>query len=228
MVRRPCFAVKLKALNFKLFAMSTIVFVVCAYLIGSLSFAIIVSKLFGLADPRSFGSKNPGATNVLRTGRKLAAALTLLGDAAKGWLAVYLAIRLGPAYGVGENGIALVALAVFVGHVYPLFFRFQGGKGVATALGILLALNHWLGLAVLATWLLATWMWRTSSLSALIAAGFAPLYGVALFGFTGYSLAIALLSLLLVWRHQGNIRNLLSGRETRIGTANGSGRMPPE
>ncbi len=218
-MRRPGFAVKLEACDSKSFAMPTIVFVLCAYLIGSLSFAVIVSKAFGLADPRSFGSKNPGATNVLRTGKKLAAVLTLLGDAAKGWLAVFLAVRLGPAYGVSDAGIAAVALAVFMGHVFPLFFGFHGGKGVATALGILLALNAWLGLAVLATWLLATWMWRTSSLSALIAAGFAPLYGVTMFGFNSYSLAVMLLSLLLVWRHMGNIRNLLSGKETRIGSA---------
>lgn len=206
--------------------MPSIVFVVAAYLIGSLSFAVIVSKAFGLADPRSFGSKNPGATNVLRTGKKLAAALTLLGDAAKGWLAVFLAFRLGPAYGVGEAGIAAVALAVFVGHVYPVFFGFHGGKGVATALGILLALNPWLGLGVLATWLLATWLWKTSSLSALVAAGFAPLYGFALLGSGYFSLAILLLSLLLVWRHQSNIRNLLSGQETRIGKKAGD-QSPP-
>lgn len=206
--------------------MPSIVFVVVAYLIGSLSFAVIVSKAFGLADPRSFGSKNPGATNVLRTGKKLAAALTLLGDAAKGWLAVFLAFRFGPAYGVGEAGIATVALAVFVGHVYPVFFGFHGGKGVATALGILLALNPWLGLGVLATWLLATWLWKTSSLSALVAAGFAPLYGFALLGSGYFSLAILLLSLLLVWRHQSNIRNLLSGQETRIGKKAGD-QSPP-
>lgn len=208
--------------------MSTIVFVVCAYFIGSLSFAVIVSKAFGLADPRSFGSKNPGATNVLRTGKKLAAALTLLGDAAKGWFAVFLAVKLGPGYGLGDAGVAAVALAAFLGHVFPVFFGFHGGKGVATAAGILLALNAWLGIAVLATWLLAAYMWRTSSLSALIAALFAPLYGVALLGFGSYSVAIVVLSLLLVWRHQSNIRNLLSGKETRIGatgeTDGGSGR----
>lgn len=208
--------------------MPSIVFVVAAYLIGSLSFAVIVSKAFGLDDPRSFGSKNPGATNVLRTGKKLAAVLTLLGDAAKGWLAVFLALKLGPAYGVGEAGVAAVVLAVFLGHVYPVFFGFHGGKGVATALGILLALNAWLGLAVLATWLLATWMWRTSSLSALIAAGFAPLYGFTLLGFNYLSMAMVLLSLLLLWRHQSNIRNLLSGQETRIGGQPKSGDSPPE
>lgn len=207
--------------------MPSIVFVFSAYLIGSLSFAVIVSKAFGLADPRSFGSKNPGATNVLRTGKKIAAVLTLLGDAAKGWLAVFLALKLGPGYGVGEAGVAAVVLAVFLGHVYPVFFGFHGGKGVATALGILLALNVWLGLAVLATWLLAAYMWRTSSLSALIAAGFAPLYGFTILGFNYLSQAIVLLSLLLLWRHQSNIRNLLSGKETRLGKPQ-AGDSPPE
>ena len=154
--------------------MPSIIFILAAYLIGSLSFAVIVSKAFGLPDPRTFGSKNPGATNVLRTGKKLAAALTLLGDAAKGWLAVFLALRLAPVYGLDETVVAASAMAVFLGHVYPVFFGFHGGKGVATALGILLALNPWLGLAALATWLLATYMWRISSLSALIAAVFAP------------------------------------------------------
>lgn len=208
--------------------MPTIVFVAAAYLIGSLSFAVIVSKAFGLADPRSFGSGNPGATNVLRTGKKLAAVLTLLGDAAKGWLAVFLTMKLGPGHGVGEAGVAAVALAVFLGHIFPVFFGFHGGKGVATALGILLALNLWLGLAVLSTWLLAAYMWRTSSLSALIAAGFAPLYGVAILGFNSRSLAILLLSVLLVWRHKSNIRNLLSGKETRIGGKPKPGDSPPE
>lgn len=207
--------------------MPTLVFIVAAYLIGSLSFAVIVSKSFGLADPRSFGSKNPGATNVLRTGKKLAAVLTLLGDAAKGWLAVFLALKLGAGYGVDEAGVAAVVLAVFLGHVYPVFFGFHGGKGVATALGILLALNVWLGLAVLATWLLAAYMWRTSSLSALIAACFAPLYGYNILGFGYYSLAIVLLSLLLLWRHKSNIQNLLSGKETRIGKPQ-AGDLPPE
>ena len=208
--------------------MPTIVFVVAAYLIGSLSFAVIVSKAFGLDDPRSFGSRNPGATNVLRTGRKLAAALTLLGDAVKGWAAVFAAVSWGPGLGLGDVGVAAAAIAVFLGHVFPLYFGFHGGKGVATALGILLALNVWLGLAVLATWLLATYMWRTSSLSALIAAGFAPLYGVTILGFNVYTLAIVILSLLLVWRHQSNIRNLLAGRETPIAPAGKPGDMPPQ
>ena len=154
--------------------MPTIVFAVAAYLIGSLSFAVIVSRIFGLPDPHSYGSGNPGATNVLRTGRKLAAALTLAGDTGKGVLAVVLARHFAADYGVGMSGIALVALAVFLGHVYPLFFRFKGGKGVATALGILCALNLWLGLATLATWLVIVLFFRMVSLASIIAAVFAP------------------------------------------------------
>lgn len=134
--------------------MLTILAGIIAYLIGSISFAVIVSRAYGIADPRTYGSKNPGATNVLRSGKKSAAALTLLGDAVKGWLAVFLAQWFGPRYGVDESGIALVAIAVFLGHLFPVFFRFQGGKGVATALGILLAIDIWLGLATLATWII--------------------------------------------------------------------------
>ena len=209
--------------------MYTIVFALIAYLIGSLSFAVITSKLFGLPDPRSFGSKNPGATNVLRTGKKLAAALTLLGDAAKGGVAVLLAQHFAPGYGLGDGTVAAVAIAVFIGHIYPVFFGFCGGKGVATALGILLALSPWMGLGVLASWLLATYMWRVSSLSALIAAGLAPLFALTLFGFTLYTGTVLLLSALLVWRHQSNIKNLLSGKESAIGRgADRSGDMPPE
>jgi glycerol-3-phosphate acyltransferase PlsY len=213
--------------------MATLIFILLAYLIGSLSFAVIVSRIFGLPDPRSFGSKNPGATNVLRTGKKLAAVLTLLGDAAKGYVAVALAKALAAAYGVAESGVALAAVAVFVGHLYPVFFRFQGGKGVATALGVLLAIHPWLGAITLATWLLAAYMWRTSSLSALIAASFAPLYAGAMFdrGVIGgaFFAATALLSVLLIYRHKANIRNLLAGKEGRIGQPpGGPGDMPPQ
>lgn len=197
--------------------MTTIVFVLLSYLIGSISFAVVTSKLFGLPDPRTFGSKNPGATNVLRTGKKAAAALTLLGDAAKGWLAVWLAMRFAGDYGLDELAIAACALAVFLGHVYPVFFGFQGGKGVATALGILVALNGWLGLALLATWLAVTLIWRISSLSALLAALCAPLYGWFLLPSKALFGAAVLLAILLIWRHQSNIRNLLSGRESAIG-----------
>ncbi len=213
--------------------MTTLIFILLAYLIGSLSFAVIVSKLFGLPDPRSFGSKNPGATNVLRTGKKLAAVLTLLGDAAKGFVAVALAKAFAAGYGVGDSGVALAAVGVFVGHLYPVFFRFQGGKGVATALGVLLAIHPWLGVMTLATWLLAAYMWRTSSLSALIAATFAPLYagvmldrGLVAAPFFG---AAVLLSALLIYRHKANIRNLLAGKEGRIGQPpGGPGDMPPQ
>ncbi len=199
--------------------MTSVIFILAAYLIGSISFAVLTSKAFGLPDPRTFGSKNPGATNVLRTGKKLAAALTLLGDGAKGWLAVFLSQHLAPAYGLDETVVAAAAVAVFLGHVYPVFFGFYGGKGVATALGILLALNPWLGLAALVTWLLAARLWRISSLSALIAAGLAPLYALALLDAGVLVAAVAVLCVLLIWRHKSNIQNLLSGKEGAIGKA---------
>ena len=192
----------------------TLAFVVCAYLIGSVSFAVLMSKAFGLPDPRTYGSNNPGATNVLRSGKKAAAVLTLLGDAAKGWLAVWLAQHFMP----GDTMlVALVVLAAFLGHVFPVFLRFQGGKGVATALGVLLALNVWLGLAALATWLVVALVFRLSSLAALLAAAGAPIYAALLGMPREYVLASGLMSLLLFWRHKGNIRNLLSGKESRIG-----------
>lgn len=207
--------------------MNTVIFILAAYLIGSISFAVLTSKAFGLPDPRTFGSKNPGATNVLRTGKKLAAAVTLLGDGAKGWLAVFLALRLAPVYGLDETVVAASAIAVFLGHVYPVFFSFHGGKGVATVLGILLALNPWLGLAALATWLLATYMWRISSLSALIAAAFTPLYGWLWLKSWVLVAAVAALSLLLIWRHKSNIQNLLSGKEQAISKVQ-PGDAPPQ
>jgi len=193
--------------------MLTIVFVIAAYLLGSISFAVITSKLFGLADPRTYGSGNPGATNVLRSGKKAAAALTLFGDAAKGWLAVFLAIQ----FALPDVQIALVVLAVFLGHLFPVFLRFKGGKGVATALGVLLALNVWLGLGGLATWLLIAAVFRLSSLSALVAAATTPVYAVLLGLPREWVLASGIMSLLLIWRHKSNIRNLLAGKEARIG-----------
>jgi glycerol-3-phosphate acyltransferase PlsY len=196
--------------------MATSVFILLAYLIGSLSFAVIVSRVFGLPDPHTYGSGNPGATNVLRTGRKAAAALTLLGDGAKGWVAVFLAQQLGPEYAVDAGGIAGVALAVFVGHLYPLYFGFRGGKGVATALGVLLAINPWLGLGTLATWLVIALFFRISSLAAIIAAVFAPLYDIWLSGPRLMTVAVAVISLLLLLRHKANIRRLLRGEEGRI------------
>ncbi len=198
--------------------MATIVFVAAAYLIGSLSFAVIVSRMFGLPDPHSYGSGNPGATNVLRTGRKLAAALTLAGDTGKGALAVVLARHFAADYGVDMSGIALVALAVFLGHVYPVFFRFRGGKGVATALGILCALSLWLGLATLATWLVIVLFFRMVSLASIIAAVFAPFYTAWLFGTASALLpGVLAISALLIYRHKENIQRLLAGSESRIG-----------
>jgi len=195
----------------------TLVYVIAAYLLGSISFAVITSKLFGLPDPRSYGSGNPGATNVLRSGKKAAAALTLLGDTAKGWLAVFIAIRFAPLDPQGAMMIAFVVLAVFIGHLFPVFLRFQGGKGVATALGVLLALNVWLGLCALATWLAVALLFRFSSLAALTAAVGAPIYALVLGLPQEWVLASGVMSLLLVWRHKKNIQNLLAGTEEKIG-----------
>jgi glycerol-3-phosphate acyltransferase PlsY len=197
--------------------MNSILFGIAAYLIGSISFAVVVSKLFGLADPRTYGSKNPGATNVLRSGNKAAAALTLLGDGFKGWLAVWLAMKYGAQYGVEDNGVALVAIAVFLGHLWPVFFRFVGGKGVATALGVLLGLNPWLGVATLVTWAVIAYAFRYSSAAALMAAVFAPFYYGLLFGTDIKLLAVLVMSALLVYRHKQNIGNLLAGKESKIG-----------
>jgi glycerol-3-phosphate acyltransferase PlsY len=185
-----------------------------AYLIGSLSFAVIVAKLMGLPDPRSFGSGNPGATNVLRTGNKAAALLTLLGDLAKGWLAVWLAGMIGAQYGIQILAMHLAALAVFLGHLFPVFFGFKGGKGVATALGILLALNPWLGLSTLIVWLAVFAVSRLSSLAALTASISAPILGAYFTGSRITILTLCILTALLVWRHRGNIQRLLSGEES--------------
>lgn len=198
--------------------MNTLIFTVAAYLIGSISFAVVMSRVFGLSDPRTYGSKNPGATNVLRSGNKKAAIATLIGDGFKGWLAVWLAIKLGPHYGIDNAGIALVAIAVFLGHLWPVFFRFVGGKGVATALGVLLGLNVWLGLATLVTWLVVAYAFRYSSLAALIAAVFAPFYYGLLFGVNEILFAVVAMSSLLLWRHSSNIGNLIAGKESRIGS----------
>jgi len=198
--------------------MNTVLFALAAYLIGSVSFAVVVSKLFRLADPRTYGSKNPGATNVLRSGNKAAAVLTLAGDAVKGWFAVWLAQKLGPHYGVGEAGIALVAIAVFLGHLWPVFFRFVGGKGVATALGVLVGINGWLGLATLATWLAIAYAFRYSSLAALVASLFAPFYYPLLFGADALLAEVAAMRAFPIYRHRQNIANLMSGKESRIGS----------
>lgn len=202
--------------------MNTVLMTVAAYLIGSISFAVVMSKLFGIADPRTYGSKNPGATNVLRSGNKAAAVLTLLGDGFKGWLAVFLADRYAEQLGVGDITIALVALAVFLGHLWPVFFRFVGGKGVATALGVLLGLDLWLGLGTLATWLVIAFAFRYSSLAALIAAVFAPLYYCLLNGVDAQLAAVIAMSLLLFYRHSKNIGNLMAGTESRLGSKGGA------
>jgi glycerol-3-phosphate acyltransferase PlsY len=202
--------------------MISVALVVLAYLIGSVSFAVIVSRAWGLPDPRTYGSGNPGATNVLRAGRKAAAALTLLGDGAKGWLAVVLAQR----YSLPEHMewvSALAAVAVVIGHMYPVFFRFDGGKGVATALGVLLALDYYVAAGAAATWIIIAFFFRISSLAALISALFAPFFYFLLFGLHAHTYAIAVVSLLLVYRHRANIRNLLQGTESRIsGTRSGA------
>ena len=191
--------------------------ILAAYLIGSISFAVVVSKLFGLSDPRTYGSKNPGATNVLRSGNKAAALLTLFGDGFKGWLAVWLAVHFGPAHGLTDAGVALVAIAVFLGHLWPIFFRFIGGKGVATALGVLLGINLWLGLGTLVTWLAIAFAFRYSSLAALVASVFAPFYYGLLFGVDAMLMAVLAMSALLIYRHRANIANLISGKESRLG-----------
>ncbi|MFM7048444.1 MAG: glycerol-3-phosphate 1-O-acyltransferase PlsY [Polynucleobacter sp.] len=179
---------------------------------------MVVSRAMGLPDPYTHGSKNPGATNVLRTGNKVAAALTLIGDAAKGWLAVTLARAVlgDPSQESVNILLGLVAIAVFIGHLYPIFHRFRGGKGVATAAGILFAINWALGLATLGTWLIVAVFMRYSSLAALCAAVFAPIYFTFLFGAQPMGLAITMMSALLIYRHRSNIRNLLNGTETRL------------
>jgi glycerol-3-phosphate acyltransferase PlsY len=192
------------------------------YLIGSLSFAVIVSRVMGLNDPRTYGSKNPGATNVLRSGSKAAAIVTLLLDAAKGWLPVALVHWFGQPYGLGEGTMAMAGLAAFIGHVYPIFFRFAGGKGVATALGVLLGISPILGLAVAATWLAMAWFFRYSSLASLTAAVAAPILYVLGDGLAWYLnksvlLSLSVMSLLLIYRHAENIGRLARGTESRLG-----------
>jgi glycerol-3-phosphate acyltransferase PlsY len=185
--------------------------ILAAYLIGSVSFAIVLSRLAGMPDPRSYGSGNPGATNVLRSGRKLVAALTLLGDGGKGWLAVWLASLLAPA------SVAYAALAVFLGHLFPLFHRFRGGKGVATAAGALLGLDWRIGLGTLATWAIIAFFFRYSSLAALVSAAFATVFTALFYGASAQAACVLVMSALLVWRHKENIRRLLAGEESRMG-----------
>ena len=197
--------------------------VVLAYLLGSLSFAVIVSKFMGLSDPRSYGSKNPGATNVLRSGNKKAAVLTLLFDAVKGCVPVTVLLHYGAAYGLAEGVAAAAGLAAFLGHLYPIFFKFEGGKGVATALGVLMGVSPLLGLAVAITWLGIAWYFRYSSLAALLAAVLAPVYyamaaGGPLWNFNGAIFGmLCVMGILLVWRHRDNVNRLLAGTETKLG-----------
>lgn len=196
--------------------------IIASYLLGSLSFAVIVSRLMGLADPRSYGSKNPGATNVLRSGSKPAAVLTLLLDALKGWLPVALVLTFGPAHGLGVGTAAMAGLAAFLGHLYPVFFGFAGGKGVATALGVLVGVNGLLALATLLSFAIVVYFSRYVSLASMVAAVFAPVYyllgdGVAWDAAGAEVLALALMALLLVWRHRDNINRLLAGTESKLG-----------
>jgi glycerol-3-phosphate acyltransferase PlsY len=201
--------------------------VLAAYLIGSLSFAVIVSRGMGLQDPRHYGSGNPGATNVLRSGNRTAALLTLASDALKGYVPVMLALVFGPRFGIGELGASLVGLAAFVGHLWPLFFGFKGGKGVATAAGVLLALNPWLGLATLLTWAIVAAFFRYASLASIVAALFAPFYQLLIWGASPQLLALCAMSLLLLWRHEPNLRKLFAGTESRLGAKAGSAAPPP-
>lgn len=202
---------------------ATVLATVAAYLLGSLSFAVIVSRGMGLSDPRTYGSGNPGATNVLRSGSKAAAIVTLLLDAAKGWLPVMLVQWFGAAYGLGEGTQALVGLAAFVGHLYPVFFGFQGGKGVATAAGVLLAFEPWLGVAALASFAIIAFFFRYVSLASMVAAVFAPAYyllgnGVAWQDSGAKTLAMVAMGLLLIWRHRENVKRLLAGTESKLGS----------
>ena len=201
----------------------SIVATLLAYLLGSLSFAVIVSKLMGLSDPRSYGSKNPGATNVLRSGSKPAAIATLLLDGLKGWLPVVLVKWFGADYGLGDGTVAAVGFAAFLGHLYPVFFQFKGGKGVATAAGVLLGVSWILGLATLATWVIIAFFSRYSSLASLVSAAFAPLYYLfgdreAWYVDKAILLVMFAISALLVYRHRENISKLLKGTESKLGS----------
>ena len=196
-----------------------------AYLIGSLSFAVLVSRAMGLGDPRRYGSGNPGATNVLRSGNKGAAVLTLVLDALKGFMPVWAVAAFGAPWGLGEGTAALVGVAAFLGHLWPVFFGFKGGKGVATAAGVLIGLNPWLGLGTLFTWLIIAYFFRYSSLAALVAALFAPFYQLLIWGPGPTAIAVGVMGLLLVWRHAANIQKLLAGTESKLGQKSGS--VPP-
>lgn len=188
-----------------------------AYLLGSISFAVVASWLFKLPDPRSYGSRNPGATNVLRTGKKAAAVVTLLGDAGKGWVAVETAKYMGNIWGLGAEAVVGAALAVFLGHLFPVFLAFRGGKGVATSAGILLGLNLWLGILSILTWVIVALVSRISSLSALLSALLAPLYAYFLLDKGMLTITVSIISILLIIKHRANIANLVAGEEAKIG-----------
>ena len=193
-----------------------------AYLIGSLSFAVLVSRAMGLGDPRGYGSGNPGATNVLRSGNKGAAVLTLVLDALKGFMPVWVVAAFGAPWGLGEGTAALVGVAAFLGHLWPLFFGFKGGKGVATAAGVQIGLNPWLGIGTLVTWLIIAYLFRYSSLAALVSALFAPFYQLLIWGPGPTAIAAGVMGLLLIWRHAANIQKLLNGTESKLGQKSGS------
>lgn len=197
--------------------MTMMVFILLAYLLGSIPFAVVTSWIFGLPDPRTFGSKNPGATNILRSGNKVAAILTFLGDAGKGWIAVALAQHFAPIWGLDSDSVTVVALAVFLGHLWPVFLHFKGGRGVSTAVGVMIGLNPWTGLLAVVTWIVVAAIWRISSLSALAAALIAPVYAWMFLGFEASTLVIFIMSVLIFWRHKSNITNLISGKEARFG-----------
>jgi glycerol-3-phosphate acyltransferase PlsY len=197
--------------------MQTALVALAAYLLGSISFAVVVSRLFGLPDPRSYGSKNPGATNVLRTGSKPAAVLTLIGDAGKGALAVWLAVLYTGQSALSGVDVPLAGACAFVGHLFPVFHGFKGGKGVATAAGVLLALDPWLGLATLASFAVIAAFFRMASLASIVAAAFAACYAFWLFGLRPITAAVALLAVLIVLRHRENIARIVRGTEPRIG-----------
>jgi glycerol-3-phosphate acyltransferase PlsY len=204
---------KMNELGFLSVTLAPIVWIVGAYLLGSIAFGILVSRLFGLPDPRTVGSGNIGATNVMRSGKKMAAFLTLAGDVFKGWLPVWLALQANMLMWV----VAACGLAVFFGHLYPIFYKFRGGKGVATAFGVMLAISPWLGLVTLITWLLVFAVSRYSSLAAIIAALFAPVYAWYLLPYKDYILAVAVMTLFLIWRHRTNIQKLIAGTEAGFG-----------
>lgn len=191
--------------------------VLLGYLIGSISFAVVVSRAMGLQDPRAYGSGNPGATNVLRSGNKVAALLTLLLDAVKGFVPVWAVVAFGAPHGLGEGVAAMVGVAAFLGHLWPVFFGFKGGKGVATGAGVLMGLNPVLGLATLLSWAIVAYFSRYSSLAAMVAAVFAPFYQWLIWGFGPTTIACAVIAVLLVWRHRANIRKLLDGTESKLG-----------